>query len=276
MNLRVFFLLLALLLSGSNASAQLWDINGLAKAINTLSDTAKDAAKMMKGAAGIGPKEEMEIGDATAVAIVGRYGGLVRDPLIMTRVNLVGRALTRYCDRPELNWRFAVLESDTVNAFSAPDGYVFITRALYNMTRDDDQLAGVLGHEIAHITGRHALKIVARSEFLSGFTSVMAKRSGDARQLEVQLKQYDLTVESVTKALFEKGFDPQTEYSADHEGRRLAELTGYRRGGLRGVLAALDKQGGDPLKVFSTHPPLAERVKRLTDEPPALPAPKKK
>ena len=265
MKARLAFALCVLLLGGARASAQLWDINGLTKAINTFTDTAKDAAKMLKGAAGSGPEQEKSIGATVAVEIVGRYGGLVRDEQIMHRINLVGRSLARYSERPELDWRFAVLNSDSINAFAAPDGYVFITRGLYDLARDDDQLAGILGHEINHITARHALKIVSRGEFVSGALSALAKRSSDTRQLEMQLKQFDLTIEAATKALFEKGFDPQWEYTVDHDGRHLAELTGYRRGGLRGVLALLDKQKGDPLKVFSTHPPLAERVKRLTD-----------
>mgnify|MGYP006203657845 CR=1 FL=1 len=113
------------------------------------------------------------------VEIVGRYGGLVRDEAITQRVMLVGRSLARYSDRPGLDWRFGVLDSPTVNAFSAPDGYVFITRGLYDLAENDDVLAAILSHEIAHITGRHALKIVARGEFLSGATSLAAARSGD-------------------------------------------------------------------------------------------------
>ena len=61
--------------------------------------------------------------------IIGRYGGLVRDEDVMRRVNLIGRSLARYSSRPNLEWQFAVLNSDTVNAFSAPGGLVFITLA---------------------------------------------------------------------------------------------------------------------------------------------------
>ncbi len=262
MNPRLLPSLFAVLLAASTAQAQ-FDLSKLTKAL----DTAKDAGKMFKGVTGVGPEEEHLIGDSVALEIIGKYGGLVRDPDLMRRINLVGRALARYSGRPELDWRFGVLNSDTVNAFSAPDGYVFITRGLYNQAGNDDLLAAILSHEIAHITNRHALKIVARGDFLSGATSLASARSNDVRQIDEQLSQFDLGIGQITKALFEKGFDPQTEYSADKDGRALAVTTGYAPGGLRAVLVQLQKRGENRKTTFSTHPPVAERIKRLPDEP---------
>jgi predicted Zn-dependent protease len=261
------FLCLVLAFAAAPAARAQFSFSSLSKTF----DQAKSAAKMLKGVAGVGPQEEKVIGESVALEIVGQYGGIVRDPAILSRVNLVGRSLARYSGRPDLDWRFAVLKSDTVNAFSAPDGYVFITRGLYKLTAGDDVLAGVLGHEIAHITGRHALKIVARGDFLSGATSLAAQQSSDVRQVNAQLAQFDAGVGQITEALFTHGFDPQTEYAADQDGRALASVTGYAPGGLRAVLTQLQQNGGDPKKVFSTHPPLQERINRLPDEPPPAP-----
>lgn len=266
------------LLTGLTASAQL-NLGKLGKALEDASagqagadkltkglTTLKDAGKLAKGVAGIGPEEESVIGESVALEIIARYGGLVRDEAVTARVNLIGRALATYSARPQLSWRFGVLNSDTINAFSAPDGYVFISRALYDLCPTDDLLAAVLGHEIAHITGRHALAIVARGEFLSGLSSQLAMRSSDFRQTESQLKQFDLGVEKVVSTLFEKGFDPKTEFAADKEGRDLAALCGYAPGGLRAVLVMLSARGGDPKKLFSSHPPLKDRIARLPAE----------
>jgi predicted Zn-dependent protease len=256
-----------LLLTAGAAFA--FDLNKLSQ---TLSDpeklkqglnTAKDAAKLLKGVAGIGPEEEKVIGDSVALEIVGKYGGLVRDDAITRRINLVGRSLARYSDRPALNWRFAVLDSAAINAFSAPDGYVFITRGLYALADNDDALAAILGHEIAHITGKHALTIVARNEAFSAGLSQLVQRSGEARKVEGQLKQVNLGADLIVKTLFEKGFDPQTEYAADLTGRQLAVTTGYAPGALRAVLIRLQATAAGPQPIFSTHPPLAERLKRL-------------
>ena len=190
-------------------------------------DTLSAAGQMLHGAAGIGPEEEKVIGDSVALEIVGRYGGLVRDPVILQRVNLVGRSLARYSDRPDLNWRFGVLNSDTVNAFSAPDGYVFITRGLYVLIASDDALAGVLGHEISHITGRHSLKIVSRGTFLSGAANLASATNSTARNVNGQLQQFDVGIVQIANTLFEKCFDPKSEYEADRNGHDLAKVTGY-------------------------------------------------
>lgn len=266
MNARAGSFLLLLLAAGPVLHAQ-FDFN-------KLTDKLKDAKKLVKAAAGIGPEEEKIIGDSVALEIIGKYGGLVRDDAAMHRINLVGRALARYSARPELAWRFGVLASDTVNAFSAPDGYVFITRGLYARAETDDALAAILGHEIAHIADRHALKIVERGEFLSGFTSQLSARSSQVREIDAKLQQFvDASTGKIIDTLFKNGFDPQTEYAADRDGRQLAALTGYAPGGLRGVLTQLQQRGGDPQQTFSTHPPLQERIKRLPDEPAAAPAP---
>ncbi|MBP6506820.1 MAG: M48 family metalloprotease [Opitutaceae bacterium] len=260
--------LAAALLLAPTLSAQ-FDLNKLSNALTT----AKDAGKMLKGIAGIGPEEEKVIGDSVALEIIGRYGGLARDEAITRRLTLVGRSLARYSDRPGLDWRFGLLDSATVNAFSAPDGYVFITRGLYAIAESDDALAAVLSHEIAHITEKHALKIVARGEFLAGATSFAASRSSDVRKADAQLKQFNLGVGQITQTLFEKGFDPQTEFIADRQARALAVTTGYAPGALRLVLLRLQQKGGDPKTIFSTHPPLSERIKRLPTDSATASAP---
>jgi predicted Zn-dependent protease len=272
---RLILISLAVSFAALNATA--FDLNSLGNSLGSGSDklsrgidTAKDLGKVAKGIAGIGPEEEKAIGDSVALEIVGKYGGLVRDVAVMQRVNLVGRSLARYSDRPDLTWRFAVLDSPSVNAFSAPAGYVFITRGLYDLATSDDALAGILGHEIAHITGKHALNLVAKGDALAGATSQVVKRSGNMRVLDSQLQQFDLGVGQITKTLFETGYSPPTEYAADKNGHDLAQLTGYAPGGLRGVLAQLQRRGGSSQKVFSTHPPLNDRLSRLPDEPATL------
>lgn len=236
----------------------------LDKALNT----AKNVGKIAKGVAGIGPEEERIIGESVALQIIGQHGGLVRDEDITRRVNLVGRALAHYSSRPVLPWTFGVLDSPAVNAFSAPGGFVFITRGLYELAGDsDDDLAAILGHEIAHITGRHALNIVARGEFISGATDLAAERSSDVALVQAQLSQFDLGVGKILSTLFEKGFDPQTEFAADQNGRELAATVGYAPGGLRHVLAQLQQQeSGGTEPVFSTHPALADRIARLPED----------
>jgi predicted Zn-dependent protease len=226
---------------------------------------AKDVGNVAKGINGIGLKEENSIGGAVAIEIVARFGGVWKDAAATQRVNIVGKSLARYCDRQDLIFKFGLLNSDTINAFSAPGGYVFITKGLYDLVGgNDDQLAGVLGHEITHVTQRHALKIIERGQALSGgFAAVsdvtQAKNDNYAALTGV--------VNVATTTLFEKGFDPKTEYAADKGGRALAAVTGYGPGGLRAALIRLQMGGANKnAKIFPTHPPLAKRISRLPEE----------
>jgi predicted Zn-dependent protease len=235
-----------------------------------VTDTAKDAAKVAKGVLGIGPEEERLIGESVALEILGKHGGVLRDEAITQRVNLLGCALAHYSTRPALDWKFAVLDSPSINGFSAPGGFVFITRGLYEkVAGSEDALAAILAHEIAHITERHALKIVARGEFVAGTTTLAVKHNAEAAQVQSQLSQFDTGITDLVKTILENGFDPQTEFAADKVGRALAVTVGYAPGALRQVLVQLQQEKGDPKQVFSTHPPFADRIKNLpTDSRP--------
>ncbi len=210
---------------------------------------------MAKGASGVSLKDELKIGGAVAVDIVARNGGLVKDDTITHRVILIGKSLSRSCARQELNFRFGVLNSEHVNAYSAPGGYVFITLGLYRSLPDDQQLAAVLAHEISHITKRHALKVIARGQFLKGLFDT----AGSITNVGV----FDDGVDSITDALFKTGFDPSAEFEADQEGRSLATKVGYDHDALADFLKELYKTEGDNKSAFPTHPPLSHRIERL-------------
>src|SRR2546427_12790257 len=103
--------------------------------------------------------EEIELGRSVATALGSRYRLLREEPL--TRyVALVGTAVAMQSDRPDLRYYFGVLDTDEVNAFAAPGGYVFITRGTLALIRDEATLAGVLGHEIGHIALRHHVETI--------------------------------------------------------------------------------------------------------------------
>lgn len=256
----------ALAFSGASAArAAFPNFGELGDKIRKAGQTATHAGKVLKGATGLSLEEELAVGDAVAIEIVNRFGGVWRDDAATQRVNLVGRALARYADRQDLVWTFGLLDSNAVNAFSSPGGRVFITRGLYQRLVSDDELAGALAHEIEHIDRRHALKIIARGELLSGVAGLVADRSSD-------FARFDEAITHITSQILEKGFDPGTEFDADKQGRNLASTTGFAPGGLRAVLVGLRRDtGAASREVFSTHPPLDERLERLPND--QLPAP---
>jgi len=217
--------------------------------------TVNGVMEMAKGASGVSLADEQKIGGAVAVDIVANNGGLVKDEEITRRVALIGKALAAYCARPELNFRFGVLNSNSINAYSAPGGYVFITRGLYDSVKNDQELAAVLAHEIEHIVKRHALKVISRSQFMKGLF--------DAGGSITNTSAFDSGVQSITETLFTKGFDPSAEFEADKEGRALAAKVGYERSALLEFLQQLFKTDGDSKEAFPTHPPLSHRIERL-------------
>jgi predicted Zn-dependent protease len=252
--------LLACLLA-QTGHAQFPGIGDIGSALSKAKKTADETAKVAKGASGLSLEEEIAIGDAVSIAIVTRYGGVWRDAAATRRVNLIGRILAQYATRQDLDWRFGLLNSDAINAFSAPGGRVFITRGLYQILPKDDELAGVLAHEIIHIDQRHAVNNIARNEMLSGFSGLLADNSGS-------FGQFVQVVDAVADEILVTGYDPDTEFDADAGGHDLADTTGFAPGGLRAALLLITTVNNPQQEVLTTHPPIAERLQRLPDDPP--------
>lgn len=101
------------------------------------------------------PVSEQRQGDATNQKIVAAYGGVYDNPAIAAYVDRIGRRIAAISEQPNARWTFTVLDSPTINAFAIPGGYVYVTRGLVALAGDEAELAGVLGHEIGHVTAGH-------------------------------------------------------------------------------------------------------------------------
>jgi len=207
----------------------------------------------------IGIEEEKAIGGALAVEVFSRYGGMLKNRDLQKYVSLVGQAVAEVSDRADIEYHFAVLDTENSNAFATPGGYVFVSLGLLRMLENEAQLGGVLGHEIAHITQKHALNTLQRSKLLQGLSSVtMAAMDKDS-------DLFDKIINQVSETLFTKGLDKELEFEADQYGTEFAYRTGYFPGGLRDFIKKLGKSQSKDSSIFlSTHPGPRERYSKLS------------
>ena len=204
--------------------------------------------------------DEIRIGQQIAGNLLGAVP-LVRDDGLQRYVNVVGNWVVAQAGRTELPWRFGVLDTDDINAFAAPGGYVFITLGLYRQLNSEAELAGVLGHEIAHVTQKHHLKVLKKSSLISAAGQAVSRKA----------KNNDQIVQNVIgngAEIMARGLDKEAEYEADRVGAVYAARAGYDPWGLPAVLqsiAALPARDNRTSLLFKTHPQPEERLSRLGD-----------
>jgi len=209
----------------------------------------------------IDEKQEIEIGRDMAARLLGA-APLANDARLQRYVNNVGRWLASQTERPDLPWRFGVLEAPQVNAFAVPGGTIFVTRGLLQRMRNEAELAGVLAHEIGHVLKKHHLKAIqkgAQAE-LAGEALSMAMRDSNS---EARGKLVRFGTE-----MYARGLDKSDEMEADRLGVVIAARGGYDSYGLPAVLQSL--QAANPedsalALMFKTHPSPAERLDALSE-----------
>ncbi len=197
--------------------------------------------------------EEQELGKQVSDKIRTRYG-VVQDAAVHRYVSLVGLAMAQGSTRPALPWTFIVLDTDGANAFAAPGGYVHITRGLLGLIKNEAELAGVLAHEIIHITEKHTIRAIQKSQAVQ---MAAADRAG----------LLQLAVTATYDNIVDKGFGRADENEADEKGAAIANKTGYAPNGLVTFLTTLkerNKNAKEKRGLFASHPEMQERLDRIT------------
>lgn len=241
----IFFSLL--LLSLSFAQAQLGGFGKLKKAL----DKAKKFSDLE-----ITEEDEIALGEAVSEKIRSLYG-VQQDQDPHRYLALVGLLVAEKSTRPGLPYHFIILDSNAINAFAAPGGYVHITRGALAAVRHESELAGVLGHEIAHVTEKHTLKGLQKMKGLE-----LAEGETSLRSNSVFFQK---VVAKATEAVLQ-GFGRAEELEADQAGIRLAAKCGYDPSGLSSFLETLKAQNegaSSRAGLFASHPETDERIQKL-------------
>ena len=205
-------------------------------------------------------EEEIALGREITGSLLGA-APLVKDEALLKYVNQVGRWVANQSERADLPWKFGVIDSADLNAFAAPGGYVLLTKGLYQKMQSEAQLAGVLGHEIAHIVKKHQLKVLQKQQLLGYGASRLSGLFGKKDKLAKKALNTGAEISA-------RRLDKDAEFEADRMGLTLAYRAGYDAYGLPDVLQIIghtNKSDSSVALLFKTHPSPDERLTKLGD-----------
>ncbi len=204
--------------------------------------------------------QEIEMGKQTDEAVAAQFG-IYEDAALQAYIGKLGSALAAKSQRPNLPWRFAVLDSPVVNAFAVPGGAVYVTRGILAMMSSEAELAAVLGHEIGHVNARHSMSQMSKQQIAQiGLVagSIISRK----------FAQYAGLASAGLQVLFLK-YSRDNENQADALGVDYSRASGYNPADMALTFQALQKMGdlsgqGSSLPGFlSTHPLTADRIKNV-------------
>ena len=218
------------------------------------------------------PEQELALGEQLTAGFLGA-SPLHPDANLQRYVNRVGKWLALHSGRPDLPWTFAVIDTETINAFAMPGGYVIVSSGLLKRLSSESELAGVLSHEIAHVVKKHQLQAIqsaAKGDLASSIGKdlagdAIARRGGNIAAQEAKTWASGIATDLLKDGFFLRPLDRSMEFEADQLGVVIATRSGYDPYGLVGALEMLAqyKGGGDAASIFSTHPPAADRLAEL-------------
>jgi predicted Zn-dependent protease len=255
--MRAAVIVVASMLMAAPAQAQFGGILNKAQKAKNTADKVADL--------NISDEEERKLGENVSASLRNKYG-VVQDAELTKYVSLVGGVLAQGTTRPNLNWTFIVLDTDGVNAFAAPGGIVHITKGLLGLMKNEAELAGVLGHEITHVTQKHTVRFIQKSKTISVGSDLAG--GGSTRDYIIAKMS-----ERTFHFLLDGEFSRDDERESDKIGVQLANKVGYAPTGLVDALKKIEARNSDRVEkngLFASHPAIKERIetveKQIKDE----------
>ena len=213
----------------------------------------------------ISAEKERELG-AQEAKNVEQTMGLVNDAEILEYVQAVGQRLARKSPRRDVRYHFYIVDLDLPNAFALPGGYVYVSRGLLALVNSEDELAGVMGHEIGHVAGRHAVQRITRTAATSPFRIFTGLAGAAVSMVALGVGNTIAEAGQVASALVIAPYSRDQEREADRVGQEMAAKAGWNPAGLSSLLKSLGRaeklQSGEERQssFFDTHPATGERV----------------
>lgn len=235
--------------------------------VSTLASCSTNPATGKSQFAGLmSPQQENRVGAQEHESIIQQYG-LYKDPKLQAYVDQIGARISQRTERPDVQYKFFILDSPIVNAFALPGGYVYVSRGLIALANNEAELAGVLAHEVGHITARHSAERYSHGVATSiGATVLAAVLDSQAASQAIGLGGN----------LYMSGYSRGQENEADTLGLRYMTQGGYDPNALSSFLNSLNNDTQLAAQIegrqvqqasyLSTHPPTPERVQKTAAE----------
>jgi len=229
------------------------------KAINV---GAKTGQKALRAARGISPSEEYYIGRAVAARLLSQ-SPLSQNQDATTYINKVGQVVAQKSSQPSVyrGYHFGIMETSDPNAYACPGGIILITRGLIQQCQNEDELAAVLAHEVAHIAHQDGVNSINKARWTEVLTTAGAEATrqyagGVAGQL---VTLFEGSIDDVFKTLVVNGYSRKAEESADRAAISTLSRAGYNPAALAAILERLQSKGGSG-GFFRSHPLTSARV----------------
>ncbi|MFL6279678.1 MAG: M48 family metalloprotease [Vicinamibacterales bacterium] len=252
MKILVALMFTCVVCAAAPAHAQTGSLNDRLKQLQE----ARDKIDKKVGEIRISDADERKLGEDVSAKLRQEFG-VYQDKDLTKYVSLVGKVLTQGSSRPYLDWQFIVLDTDGVNAFASPGGLIHVTRGLLGLITTESELAGVLGHEITHVTAKHTARAIQKNKLVSLTAQEVGGSAGLSDTLISQLAG------AAYKTIISNAFDRDDEIEADRVGIGLANKAGYSPHGLSDVLKRLQERNRDqdqPNGLFASHPLVKDRI----------------
>jgi len=215
------------------------------------------------------PQEEQQIGAQEHPKLVQEFGGEYNNAELVRYIDSVGQLLARTSELPDQKFTFTVLDSEIVNAFALPGGYVHVSRGLLALANSEAEIAGVMAHEIGHVTARHSAQRYSRTMTTNILSTILGVGLGSVGQ---QIGQ-------VAGSYYLAGYSQDQEFQADSLGVRYLRRAGYDVQAMADFLASLRAQSQleaeaaglpagtvDESDIMASHPRTLDRVQRAMAE----------
>lgn len=222
----------------------------------------------------ISDEEEYFVGRAVAARLFQSYQ-LLENTRLTNYINLIGNTLALHSEKPFTygGYHFAILDTNEINAFACPGGIILITRGMINLANNEDELAAILAHEIAHINHRDGIESIKQARWTEALTIIGTKavKQYGSEDLVKLVNIFEGSIDDVLKTLVVNGYSRTQEYAADEKALKYLATAGYNPEALIVVLNKLRNQERISNTGFlKTHPDNQDRINNIINKLPEV------